>query len=53
MEDGGPTDTDNLVALCRRRHRLHHLGLLGVRGHANAPRDGPDGLELTDARVGE
>jgi hypothetical protein len=45
-EDGGPTDTDNLVALCSRHHRLHHLGLLGIEGDA----DRPDGLVFTDAK---
>lgn len=45
-EDGGATDTPNLVALCRRHHRLHHLGELGIAGDA----DRPDGLAFTDAR---
>ncbi len=43
-EDGGRTDTPNLVALCSAHHRLHHRGLLGISGHA----DDPDGLEFTD-----
>jgi len=43
-EDGGRTDTPNLVALCSAHHRLHHRGLLGISGNA----DDPDGLELTD-----
>ncbi|MFN8035614.1 MAG: DUF222 domain-containing protein [Acidimicrobiia bacterium] len=43
-EDGGPSDTGNLVALCRRHHRLHHLGSLGISGDADA------GLEFRDAR---
>ncbi len=45
-EDGGPTDTANLVALCGRHHRLHHLGRLGITGNA----DDPEGLEVTDSR---
>ena len=43
-EDGGRTDTPNLVALCSRHHRLHHQGMLGISGDA----DDPDGLEFTD-----
>ncbi len=45
-EDGGPTDTANLVALCARHHRLHHRGELGITGDA----DDPEGLVFTDAR---
>jgi hypothetical protein len=45
-EDGGPTDTCNLVALCSFHHRLHHKGLLGIFGNA----DDPDGLVFTDTR---
>ena len=45
-EDGGESDTDNLVALCRRHHRLHHLGTLGIEGNA----DDPDGIHFTDER---
>ncbi len=45
-EDGGPTDTANLVALCPRHHRLHHRGGLGIAGDA----DDADGLVFTDAR---
>ena len=44
-EDGGATDTGNLVALCQRHHRLHHLGHLGVAGNA----DDPEGMQFTDA----
>ena len=43
-EDGGATDTANLVALCSRHHRLHHQGKLGIAGDADAP----DGLVFTD-----
>jgi hypothetical protein len=45
-EDGGPTDTNNLVTLCSRHHRLHHLGHIGISGEA----DRPDGLIFTDHR---
>jgi hypothetical protein len=45
-EDGGGSDTANLVALCARHHRLHHLGRLGIAGNA----DEADGMEFTDAR---
>ncbi|HEX8771185.1 MAG TPA: DUF222 domain-containing protein [Acidimicrobiales bacterium] len=45
-EDGGCTDTFNLVALCSVCHRRHHLGLLCISGNA----DDPDGLIFTDAR---
>lgn len=45
-EDGGASDTPNLLALCRRHHRLHHLGHLGIHGDA----DDPDGVVFTDHR---
>jgi hypothetical protein len=45
-ENGGPSDTANLLALCQRHHRLHHLGRLGIRGNA----DDPDGVVFTDER---
>lgn len=47
-EDGGPTDTWNLVALCHAHHRLHHLGRLQISGDA----DDPDGLTFGDHRGG-
>ena len=43
-EDGGRTDTSSLCCLCRKHHRQHHLGLLGITGDADAP----DGLVVTD-----
>ena len=43
-EDLGPTDTWNLVCLCKRHHRLHHLGNLGISGNA----DVEGGLHITD-----
>ncbi len=45
-EDGGPTDTANLVALCSAHHRLHHRGRLAIVGDA----DDPNGLVFTDHR---
>src|SRR5829696_8629092 len=45
-ENGGASDTPNLLALCRRHHRLHHLGHLGISGNA----DDPDGVIFTDHR---
>jgi len=43
-EDGGLTDTPNLVALCGPHHRMHHRGRLGIAGNA----DDPDGLVFND-----
>jgi hypothetical protein len=45
-EDGGGSDTANLIALCGRHHRLHHLGQLGIEGNA----DKPGGVTFTDDR---
>ncbi len=45
-EDGGTSDTANLLALCQRHHRLHHLGHLGISGNA----DDLDGVVFTDER---
>jgi hypothetical protein len=45
-QDGGPTDTPNLICLCQHHHRLHHRGKLGVEGNA----DDPDGVIFTDDR---
>ncbi len=41
---GGPTDPDNLLALCPAHHRLVHLGRLFITGDPTRP----DGLEFTD-----
>lgn len=46
VEDHGLTVTSNLVATCRRHHRQHHLGGLGITGDA----DRPGGLTFTDHR---
>jgi hypothetical protein len=45
-EDGGASDTDNLIALCHRHHRLHHVDKLGIEGNA----DEPDRIIFTDER---
>lgn len=45
-EDGGSTETGNLLALCAYHHRLHHLGLLGITGNT----DLPGGVSFTDRR---
>ena len=36
-EDGGATDTDNLIALCSRHHRAHHRGDLGIEATPMIP----------------
>ncbi|QYG93944.1 DUF222 domain-containing protein [Iamia sp. SCSIO 61187] len=43
-EDDGETVTWNLICLCGRHHRMHHMGLLGITGNA----DLPDGVVFTD-----
>ena len=35
-EDGGPTELWNLVLVCPYHHRLHHRGLLTIRGPGHA-----------------
>ena len=42
--DDGTTDTWNLVTLCRRCHRDHHLGHFDLSGNA----DDPDGVVFRD-----
>ena len=44
-QDGGPTDTWNLICLCPHHHRLHHRGKLGIAGNA----DVPGGVTFTNA----
>jgi hypothetical protein len=44
-EDHGETVTWNLICLCSHHHRLHHQGLLGITGDADAP----DGVVFTTA----
>jgi hypothetical protein len=43
-EDGGVTDTHNLVALCRHHHKVHHQGLLQIEGNADLPTGAPGGV---------
>lgn len=43
-QNGGRTDTANLVALCHTHHRAHHLGRLDITGDA----DVAGGLTFTD-----
>lgn len=47
-EHGGPTDTPNLVSLCRSHHRLHHTGHLGITGNADLPAGQDGALVVTD-----
>jgi hypothetical protein len=35
-EDGGPTELHNLVLVCPYHHRLHHRGLITIKGPADA-----------------
>lgn len=42
-EDGGPTELWNLVLVCPFHHRLHHRGLITIRGPGHA-------IRVTDAR---
>lgn len=42
---GGVTEMWNLVSLCPRHHRLHHVGQLLIRGNPGAPSE----LEFFDA----
>jgi hypothetical protein len=44
-QDGGPTDTWNLISVCPQHHKMHHDGLLGIDGNA----DEFDGVTFTDA----
>ncbi|WP_395154192.1 DUF222 domain-containing protein [Ilumatobacter sp.] len=41
-EHGGRTDTENLLLVCGKHHRMHHRGRLDITGNA----DRPDGLEF-------
>jgi hypothetical protein len=45
-EDGGATDTANLVALCRHHHRAHHQDLLHIEGNADLPHDADGALHI-------
>jgi hypothetical protein len=43
-DDGGETETWNLIALCAHHHRMPHRGELGITGNA----DDPDGVEFSN-----
>jgi hypothetical protein len=43
-EDGGASDTTNLIAICGSCHRRHHRGEFHIGGDA----DDPDGFTFTD-----
>ncbi|MCB0964309.1 MAG: DUF222 domain-containing protein [Acidimicrobiales bacterium] len=45
-EDGGPTDTANLLTLCGRHHRAHHKGLLEITGNADLPAGTPGAVVI-------
>jgi hypothetical protein len=45
-EDGGPTNTDNLVPLCRHHHRSHHHHGLHIDGNPNLPAGTPGALHI-------
>ena len=46
--DGGATDTQNLLCLCPKHHRLHHQGRLGITGNADRPPDTLGAVEFRD-----
>jgi hypothetical protein len=45
-EDGGPTDTSNLLPLCRHHHRAHHQGLIAIDGNADLPPGTPGAVTI-------
>jgi hypothetical protein len=47
-EHGGPTDTNNLVAVCRSHHRAHHEHHLTITGNPNLAAGIPGALTVTD-----
>ncbi len=49
-ENGGETSTANLVTLCRKHHRDHHLGLLGIAGNADVGMHRPGGVCFANRR---
>ena len=48
-EHGGPTDTSNLVALCRRHHHDHHQGRLAITGNPDLAAGHEGALMFSDA----
>jgi len=49
-EDGGPTETPNLITLCKHHHTCHHNGTLGITGNADLPRHVEPGVVFTNPR---
>jgi hypothetical protein len=49
-EDGGATDTHNLVPLCRHHHRAHHHDELHIEGNPNLPAGTPGALHIGPSR---
>ena len=49
-EDGGPTETWNLITLCKHHHTTHHNGTLGIEGNADRPRHTTPGVVFTNER---
>jgi hypothetical protein len=47
-EDGGPTETWNLLTLCWHHHTQHHQGTLGIEGNADHPHHSAPGIVFTD-----
>lgn len=47
-EDGGPTETWNLITLCRYHHTCHHQSTLGIEGNADLPRHAAPGVVFTN-----
>ena len=45
-EDGGRTDTANLVPLCGHHHRSHHQGHLHITGNPDLPPGTPGALQV-------
>lgn len=48
-EDGGTTDTANLLAICRRHHKAHHQGLISIEGDADLPPGTPGAVRIGTA----
>ncbi len=47
---GGPTDPENLIAVCPFHHDAHHGGLYTIRGNPDLPDQHPQGLRFTTDR---
>lgn len=51
-EDGGRTDTANLLTLCGRHHRLHHRGHLLIAGNADLATGAPGAVSFATPERG-